>query len=180
MFYLFLADGFEETEALAPLDILRRCEIETITVGVGSKEITGAHGITVRADIKDSELQIKNCKGIILPGGMPGTKNLAASKIVTDAVKQTASAGGLLCAICAAPSVLGELGLLCGRIATCFPGFEDKLPGATIVNEPAVKSENVITARGAGAALEFGFLIAEQIKGTEFVEKLRKNMQCAQ
>ncbi len=180
MFYLFLADGFEEVEALAPLDILRRCDIDILTVGVGSATVKGSHGVAVLCDITVDKISLNDCTGVILPGGLPGTTNLAASREVCDTVSAVAGKGGLVCAICAAPSVIGDMGLLKGERATCYPGYEAQLIGATVASEPVVKSGNFITARGAGVALEFGFMIAEQLKGAEFVEKLRAAMQCVQ
>ena len=131
MFYLFLADGFEETEALAPLDMMRRAKIEVKTVGVTGEFVTGSHGVTVKADLKPEEISFNNIDGVVLPGGMPGTINLGKSETVTKAAVYCAENGKITAAICAAPSVLGNLGILKGKKATCFPGFEKELEGAT-------------------------------------------------
>ncbi len=179
MIYLFLADGFEECEALAPLDILRRAEIDIKTVGIGGEFVTGAHGITVKADLKEAEIKLNDpLEAVILPGGMPGTVNLENSKTVKKAVSFVNKKNGLLCAICAAPKILGNMNLLSGKKATCFPGFEDELIGALITPEPVVKHGNIITAKGAGVAFEFGFEILKHLKGEEYARNLMLQMQC--
>ena len=133
MIYMFLADGFEEVEALCPLDILRRAGLEVTTVGVGGKDmISGAHGIVVQADIPDILYRDSAPDMIILPGGMPGSTNLDESKTVDAALKVAHKKGAYLCAICAAPLVLGKRGYLEGKRAVCYPGFEELLAGATI------------------------------------------------
>lgn len=167
MTYLFLANGFEETEALCPLDLLRRAKIEVTTVGVGGKYITGSHGITVAADITEDELCDSAPECVILPGGMPGTLNLDASSTLHSALDAAKERGALICAICAAPSVLGRRGDLCGKRAVCFPGFEDELRGAILTGERAVRDGNIITAIGMGAAFEFGILIVSALKGED-------------
>ena len=167
MIYLFLANGFEETEALCPLDLLRRAKIDVTTVGVGGKYIEGAHGISVCADITDTEFSDASPDGVILPGGMPGTLNLDASPTVHAALDAASERGALICAICAAPSVLGKRGMLRGKHAVCFPGFESYLDGAIISAERAVQDENIITAVGMGAAFEFGLRIVAAVKGED-------------
>ena len=171
MVYVFLAEGFEETEALAPVDILRRCKIEVSTVGVGGREITGSHGIKVSADITESELSTDDCEAVVLPGGMPGTLNLEKSPIVKACVKYCADNDLPICAICAAPSILGHMGILRGKKATCFPGFESELDGALLQNELAVTDGKIITGKGAGAAIEFGLAIATLLAGSEISNK---------
>ena len=161
MLYLFLADGFEETEAIAPLDVIRRAEIPIKTVAVGENPVTGAHGIAVQADMTLDEICMEEMDGVILPGGMPGTLNLQKNATVTACLKHCAENGKLLAAICAAPMVLGEMGLLGGKEAVCFPGFEENLEGATLKDEGVVTDGNVITAKGAGVALEFGAAIID-------------------
>ena len=168
MIYVFLADGFEEIEALCPLDILRRAGFDVKTVGVGSKdEIVGAHGISVRADIKDTELCDKDPTLIMLPGGMPGTKNLEASEIVRSAINDALANDAFIAAICAAPSILGKMGLLDGKEAICFPGFEQYLTGAKISDKKVVCDGKLITGAGMGVALEFGLCIVEALAGKE-------------
>ena len=178
MVYLFLADGFEECEALCPLDILRRGGIEVKTVGVGKEYITGTHGITVKADILESQIVLdENLEGVILPGGMPGTNNLEQSKTVKQAVTFANEKERLVCAICAAPKILGGMGLLMGKNAICFPGFEKDLSGAKLSNNFVVQDGNIITAKGAGVAFQFGFKILENLTDKNTVADLRKKMQ---
>lgn len=178
MVYLFLADGFEECEALCPLDILRRGGIEVKTVGVGKEYITGTHGITVKADILESQVVLDgNLQGVILPGGMPGTNNLENSKTVKGAVAFANQNEKLVCAICAAPKILGGMGLLMGKNATCFPGFENDLTGAKLSSDCVLQDGNIITAKGVGVAFEFGFKILENLTDKNTVTDLRKKMQ---
>ena len=177
MIYLFLADGFEECEAIAPIDILRRAEIEIKTVGIGSKTVTGSHGIPITCDLTENEISPDNLNGIILPGGMPGTLNLEKSDTVQKYIDICAQNNLLLAAICAAPSILGHKNLLKGKKATCFTGFEKDLYGAEVVNLPAVADGNIVTAFGAGAALDFGFLIIEALKNKEFADNLKTQMR---
>lgn len=179
MVYVFLAEGFEEVEALAPVDILRRADIPVTTVGVGGKVICGSHKIPVTADITLDEFECSpQMKGVILPGGMPGTKNLYAEQRVRDAVSYAAARDLLVCAICAAPMILGRMGVLCGKKATCFPGFEDELLDAYVRTDKVVVDGNIITGKGAGCALDFGFAIAAQLKGEVAAERVASSMQC--
>lgn len=178
MIYLFLAEGFEEIEALTPLDILRRADQNIKTVGVGGKIITGAHGISVTADIMTDEVDFSNIDAVILPGGMPGTLNLKADKTVEKAVLTAYNSGRLVAAICAAPLILGNLGLLKNREAICYPGFENELEGAKISDNNLAISGNIITAAGAGVAAEFGFSILDYLSGnTDKSNKLRHAMK---
>ena len=171
MIYMFLANGFEEIEALLPLDLMRRAGLDVKTVGVGSLDITGSHGITVKADMIDSDLSDNSPECVILPGGMPGTKNLDASPVVHKALDSALENNSLICAICAAPMILGKRGILRGKKATCFPGFEEYLEGATVGGR-AVRDGQVITGVGMGAALEFGIEIVAALKGREEADKL--------
>lgn len=179
MVYVFLADGFEEVEALAPVDILRRAGKDVYTVGVGSKTVRGTHGIPVICDktIEEISLQDKP-EAVLLPGGMPGTNNLEASDAVRGFVRDAYEDGRLVCAICAAPSVLGHMGLLEGRKATCFPGFEHALLGANVTGDRVCRDGNVLTAKGAGVALSFGFAIVQALCGDSLAQELRSGMQC--
>ena len=179
MFYCFLADGFEETEALAPIDILRRAGIDVCTVGVGGDVIRGSHNIRVTADINIDDFEIfEDIQGVILPGGMPGTKNLYAEERVLDAVRFCDKRGLYVCSICAAPSIPGRLGMLDGKKATCFPGFEDDLCGAQTTGTHVAVDGHMITAKGAGCALEFGFAIVEAVAGADAADKIATSMQC--
>ncbi len=179
MVYVFLADGFEEVEALTPVDLLRRAGAEVRTVGVGSKNITGAHGITVACNMSEDEAaeSIKEApealEMTVLPGGMPGTLNLGKSETVSHFLDAAAKRGAYIGAICAAPSVLGAKGLLRGRRAVCYPGFEDKLTGAKIENAGVVRDGNIICARAAGSAVEFALCLISALKGERAAEEVR-------
>ena len=176
MIYVFLADGFEETEALATVDVLRRAKLSVTTVGIGGKQITGSHKITVTADIEENQLVLNDdLQAVVLPGGMPGTLNLEASETVQKAIGFASTSNKYLCAICAAPSVLGHLGLLDNKKATCFPGFETNTDKVTYTGEPA---GNVITGKGAGCAVEFGLKIAQALTSEETASQVRSSMQC--
>lgn len=173
MTYIFLADGFEEIEALTPLDLLRRAGVEVKTVGIGGKKIVGSHGIAVEADLEESEFSDSMPDMIILPGGMPGTKNLQASRTVMEAIRHAVQCNALIAAICAAPMILGQLGMLKGMKAVCYPGFEEYLPESEILNGPAVRDGNVITGTGMGAALDFGLLLVSAMRGDKVADELR-------
>ena len=173
MVYMFLATGFEEVEALAPLDLLRRAGVEIKTVGVGAKTIVGAHSIPVVADMTDAEFSDVAPEMVILPGGMPGTLNLDASEVVHRAIKSAVNANAHLAAICAAPMILGKLGLLSGREAICYPGFEEHLEGAKISSKTVVNDQKITTAKGMGVAVEFGLKLVEILKGKDIAEQLR-------
>ena len=179
MIYLFLAQGFEEVEALTPLDLLRRAGLSVTTVGIGGREITGSHGIPVLADITDKEFDAIGDTApemVILPGGMPGTTNLEASPSVRHAIQTAHACGAYIAAICAAPSILGKMNLLHGVEAICFPGFEDALVGATLSKQPIVKDGRIITAKGMGVALSFGLVLVECFKGRAYANKLKKSV----
>lgn len=174
MVYLFLANGFEEIEALCPLDLLRRAGVEVTAVSVGGAEsVMGAHGICVQADLPDVMLRDTRPEMVILPGGMPGAKNLDESRTVAQALRVADSSGGYLAAICAAPMVLGHQGYLRGRRATCFPGFEGELTGAVFSQERVVRDGRIITAAGMGVATEFGLTLVEALKGADVAASLR-------
>lgn len=178
MVYVFLADGFEEIEALCPVDVLRRGGIEVQTVGVTGKTVMGAHGIPVVADIEKNETTFYNIEAVVLPGGMPGTLNLEKDSVVQKFIDFCDRNRKVLGAICAAPSVLGHKGLLSGKKAVCYPGFEKDLDGATVLNIPCVKDDNIITACGAGAAFDFGFMLLEELtKDREKTEELKRTMR---
>ena len=172
MFYMFLADGFEETEALVTLDMMRRAGIEISTVGIASSVINGAHGIKVTADISEGDVMLSVCDGIILPGGMPGTENLYSSDVVSSAVDYCINNDKLIGAICAAPVILGRRGLLKGHKAVCFPGFEEELESAEICDAACVKSGNIITAKGAGCVFEFSHEIIAAVRDKQIADKV--------
>ena len=176
MVYVFLADGFEECEALAPADILRRGGIDLKTVGVTGKTVTGAHGIPVIADCEPKDLPHDKIECLILPGGMPGTKNLDASPETDTLINRTLSDGGRLAAICAAPSVLGKRGLLRGKKATCYPSFERFLEGADCVTDKVVTDGNVTTSRGAGTAMDFALGLVALLVSPEKSDELKSGV----
>ena len=177
MIYMFLAEGFEEIEALCPLDLMRRAGLSVTTVGIGGEYITGAHAITVRADVTDRDFYAHSAQNetemVFLPGGMPGTLNLGASEVVGDAIRSAYEDGKYIAAICAAPSILGKMGLLLGKNAICYPGFEAQLEGATISDERVVLDGKILTAAGMGAALDMGIEIVRIFCGDEKANALR-------
>ncbi|MDE6500940.1 MAG: DJ-1/PfpI family protein [Ruminococcus sp.] len=179
MIYVFLANGFEETEALAPVDLLRRAGKNVVTVGVGDKVITGSHGIPVIADTTVGEITLDDSlEMIVLPGGMPGTLNLEKSEHVQNAVDYCVSNNKFIGAICAGPSILGHKGLLNGKKAVCYTGFETQLTGA-IIGDCAVETDGIfITARGAGVAVEFGLKLVEKAVSAEESKKQRSAILC--
>ncbi len=164
MILLLLADGFEETEALVPLDLLKRAKCDVETVGITGKTVTGAHGIPVTADLSPRDIKGK-IDLLILPGGMPGTKNLDASPLVDAFLAAAAERGAFIAAICAAPMVLGRRGLLRGKRAVCYPGFEKYLDGAEVLAEHAVRDGKIITGQAMGAALPFALALVSALKG---------------
>lgn len=177
MNYVFLADGFEEVEALATVDVLRRCGIEVQTVSISySEEVTGAHGIIVKADKVLDYSMLQDADFLILPGGLPGATNLRDCEALQEVLKRHAAKGGNLAAICAAPMVLGGLGLLEGKEATCYPGFEKYMIGAKPGSLPVVQDGNVITGKGPAFAFAFGLKIAEAIKGKEVARDVAAGM----
>ena len=179
MVYIFLAEGFEIVEAMAPIDMLRRAKIDIRSVGVGGREIKSSCGVPVIADIAESEVALDDSlEAVILPGGMPGTLNLEKSMTVQKALDFAVKNGKLVCAICAAPSVLGHKGILKGKKAVCFPGFEDALEGAGISESFVCRDGNVITAKGAGVATQFGLKIVEALSGKECADAIRSSIQC--
>lgn len=176
MIYVFLAEGFEETEAITPIDMLRRCGKEVITVGVTGKIVSGSHKIPVTCDITIDEVKTEGIEMIVLPGGMPGTKNLGADKRLAEIITYCNEKNIFIGAICAAPSVLGAMGLLNGKKAVCYPGFENALTGAEVLDVPAVRDGNIITARGAGAALEFSYELIYALIDKNTADKLAENI----
>jgi 4-methyl-5(b-hydroxyethyl)-thiazole monophosphate biosynthesis len=177
MVYLFLADGFEEIEALYTLDLLRRANVDVLTVGVSGKVANGSHKIPVVCDIDCASLPYNSdFDMIILPGGMPGSINLDKAECVEKYIKLALENDKLICAICAAPFILGKRGILKGKRATCFPGFENQLEGATVVDAGVVRDGNIITGRAMGSAHEFALTILEALQGKEAADKMRKTI----
>lgn len=179
MVYVFLADGFEEIEAIAPIDLLRRAGKTVLTVGVTGKTVMGAHNIPVNADITEAELtSMEDCEMIVLPGGMPGTLNEEKSETVQSAIDFCVQNGVPVGAICAAPSILGHKGVLEGRKAVCYPGFEKDLLGADAGTEDVVTDGIFTTARGAGVAVDFGLELIRVLCGEEASCKIRAAIIC--
>ena len=176
---IFMADGCEEIEGLTVVDVVRRAKMEIVMLSItGKKEVTSSHGVTFLADALAEETGYEDLDGIVLPGGMPGTINLGKSETVTKAAVYCAENGKITAAICAAPSVLGNLGILKGKKATCFPGFEKELEGATYTAAPVEIDGNVITGKGAGCAILFGKAIVEKTVSAEAANKVCGDMQC--
>ena len=172
---VFLADGFEEIEAFTPIDIFKRAGIEVETVSINpTKEVNGAHGIVVKADKLYSEADYSTVDLLFLPGGMPGTKNLDAHDGVKARIHEQLKANKPVAAICAAPSILGKMGLLNAKEAICYPGFEDQLLGATLSENKIAKADLIYTAMGAGVALQFALKIVEGLKGQCEADRIAK------
>lgn len=174
---VFFADGCEEIEGLTVVDMLRRANLEVVSVSVsGSKEIHGSHQITFFADTVYEEAAMDTFDGVVLPGGVTGTANLGAHEGVIAASREFAQEGKLVAAICAAPSVLGANGILQGKRATCHPGWEEKLTGAIITEGNVVVDGNIITSRGMGTAIDFSLAIIEKFADAEVVENVKKGI----
>jgi len=173
---LFFADGTEEIEALTAADILRRAGAEVVVAGVGGRNLAGSHGIWITADIAAEEIHPADFDMVILPGGMPGTKNLDASPAVDICLRELSERGCILAAICAAPMILGVRGYLAGKTATCYPGFEEYLRGASLSKDKVCCDGNVITAAGAGAAMEFALTLVAVLFGKEKSEAIRRSV----
>lgn len=178
MFYIFLADGFEITEALTTLDVMRRAKLDVLTVSVDKDVVTSSNNVSVFVDITTDKINFDDIDGVILPGGMPGTTNLEKSDVVIDTVKYCYENKKLVAAICAAPSILGHLGILNGKKATCFPGFDTELEGAQYTGTHTQVDGNVITAKGAGCSVEFGHAIVSSVLSKTEADKVIESMQC--
>jgi 4-methyl-5(b-hydroxyethyl)-thiazole monophosphate biosynthesis len=177
MVFVHLADGFEEIEALTVVDVLRRAGIEVKTVSVtGSVNVRGVHDITVIADLLFQEADYAGCEMIVLPGGMPGTTNLAGHEGLIRQIGSFAQNGKWIAAICAAPSILGKMSLLKGRRATSFPGYENDMVGVEYTEERVVLDGKFITSRGAGTAMEFALKLVALLKDEQTAVALRKKM----
>lgn len=179
MVYVFLANGFEELEALAPIDILRRAGVKVTTVGVDSQTITASHGVVFTADTTvDKTILDDDVEMIVLPGGMPGTLNLENNDYVQAAIDYCVKNDRYVAAICAAPSILGHKGLLKDREAVCFPGFEKDLEGAKISASPVAEDGRFITAKGAGVCIPFALKLVEKLVSADKAEELFASLQC--
>lgn len=175
--YEFIANGSEEIEALTTVDVLRRAGLELITVSIsGSECIDGAHGVTIKCDTTIEEADLSDADMLLLPGGLPGATNLLEHNDVREALMKQAEKGGKIGAICAAPMVLGDLGLLNGKKATCYPGFEKYLTGAEYTHDVYTIDGNIITGEGPAATLPYAYAIAEMFAGKEVADGLREGM----
>ena len=175
--FIHIAEGFEEIEALTIVDVLRRADIPAIMVSVtGSKEVTGAHGIKITTDILFEDADYSEAEILILPGGMPGARNLNAHKGLKNKLKAFHSSKQKIAAICAAPLVLGGLNILMGKNAVCYPGYEKELHGAQIKYDPVMKSDHITTSRGPGTALDFALTLVSELKGKNIADQLARAM----
>jgi 4-methyl-5(b-hydroxyethyl)-thiazole monophosphate biosynthesis len=177
MVYVILADGFEEIEALTPVDVLRRSNVDVKTASISGEQVHGAHGVVVTADVPISAVKEDEIEAIVLPGGLPGATNLDKNKRVRELVTYTVKNNIPTCAICAGPMVIGNLGFLEGKNAICYPGFENYLKGAKISRDPVCTDGNIITAKGPGVAYEFAFAILAKLKGARAVEEIKDGLQ---
>lgn len=176
MVYILLGTGFEEIEALAPCDILRRGGVDVALVGVNGREITGSHGITVRADCTVEELDRNVMDMIVLPGGLGGVHSMQESRAALDAVSWAWDNGKWVAAICAAPTILANLGISDGKRCVCYPGMEGQMGGADMVQASTVRDGRLLTGRGPGAALDFGLMLLETLKGAEIAAQVQAGM----
>lgn len=177
MVYMLLGTGFEETEAIAPLDLLRRAGVEIATVGVTGKTVYGSHHIGIEADILIGEMDLTNLDMIILPGGLGGVASARSSREALDALKFAWDNGKFVAAICAGPTVLADLGITDGKNATCYPGCENGMGNAVMAENAAVVQDGkLITGTSAGCAISFGLKLIEALKGTEEAERIAKQI----
>ena len=172
MVYMLLGTGFEETEAIAPLDLLRRAGVEVATVGLNGKVIYGSHKIGVEADIEISDLDLTTMEGIILPGGLGGVASIRACQSAMDAIRFAWDRNMLTAAICAGPTVLADLGITDGKNATCYPGCETQMGNAKMVEAAAVTDGNLITGTSAGCAVPFGLALIAYLKGQAEADRI--------
>lgn len=173
---VYFATGYEEIEALAVVDVLRRGNVEVSMVGVSGKTVVSARGISINMDTTLDEINHDEIDMMVLPGGVPGIINLEANERLISELKSFREKGKWLAAICAAPSILGSQGLLVGEKATCYPNYESKLIGCEHVDEKVVVSGKIVTGKGAGAALDFAIKILEVLQGKEIADQVRKSM----
>lgn len=174
MVYILLAPGFEEVEALAPVDLLRRAGIETATVSITGEPVPGSHGVTVTADLGLDQVDLDKMEMVVLPGGGPGYKNLGADPRVERLVREAVKRDLWVAAICAAPTLLGGWGLLAGKDAVCYPGMEEGLTGAQArMDRGVVADGKIITGRAAGSAIDFGLALVAALKGRDEADKVK-------
>lgn len=176
MICIFLADGFEEMEAVIPRDILMRGGVDVYTVGVGGEVVTSAYGLKIKTDMTIGDIDTNTLEGIVLPGGMPGTTNLEQNEKVMKIISYCKEKKIMIGAICAAPSILGKIGILDGKLACCYPGFEKYLKDAKISEDKVAIADNIITSKGPGTAFEFGFALLDYIKDGNFSDGIKSDM----
>lgn len=172
MIYMFLGTGFEETEAVAPLDLLRRANVEVKTVGLNGQVITGSHGIPVTADMIIEDLDFETMDGVILPGGLGGVASIRGCRKAMEALAYAKEKGLLTAAICAGPTILADLGITDGKTAVCYPGCEENMGAANVVTVAAVTDGTVITGSSAGCAIPFGLELITYLKGKAEAERI--------
>lgn len=176
--YAFLAEGLEEVECLAVVDVLRRSGIDVTMVSItGAKEVTGSHGIRFMADALFEEVDMDKADMLFLPGGMPGTEHLKECQELETVIQKANKQGRRIAAICAAPSILGAMGILKGKTATCYPGFEDQLSGVSYTSQGVVTDGNITTARGLGYALALGIELIRLLQGPLQAQKIASSIQ---
>ena len=174
---IFIADGCEEVEALTVVDIVRRAKLEIDMISInGTKQVTSSRNVTFMTDTTKEEADFSAYDGIILPGGMPGTTNLAACEKLTEALKKADQEKRGIAAICAAPSVLGDLGFLKGKKAVCYPGFESRLTGAEVLAVPVVTDGHITTSRGMGTAIAFALELTKRLKDEETAKQVGRSI----
>ncbi|MDR1364658.1 MAG: DJ-1/PfpI family protein [Oscillospiraceae bacterium] len=176
MIYIFLAEGFEELEVIAPRDILKRSKFVVKMVGCGQEMVTSTLGLTIKTDIQIENSITRNLEAIVLPGGMPGTEKLNKCEKVHEIIKFCMKENILIGAICAAPTILGKMGLLKNKYATCFPGCENDLQGAILSQDSVCQDGNIITSKGPGTAMEFGFSLVNYLKSELSMQFIKKSM----
>ncbi len=176
MVYMLLGTGFEETEAVAPLDLLRRAGVNVATVGINGKTVYGSHGIGIEADLELGQMDLTNLEMIILPGGLGGVASIKASGAALDAVRFAWENGRYVAAICAGPTVLAQLGITDGKKATCFPGCAEQMGNAVLLTQAAVTDGTVITGTSAGCAIPFGLALIAALKGQEAADAIEKQI----
>ena len=177
MVYMLLGTGFEETEAIAPLDLLRRADVDVLTVGISGKIVKGSHGIGIEADILPEQMDLTDLEMIILPGGLGGVASIRASQSAMDALKFAYDNGKYVAAICAGPTVLADLGITDGKNATCFPGCEAQMGNATMIeNAAAVRDGKIITGTSAGCAIPFGLKLIEALRDEDAAQRIAKQI----
>ena len=173
---VLLADGFEEIEAVVVIDVLRRAEIDVVTVGTRGTQVTGSHGVPIEADSTLETCADTTWDAVVLPGGLPGATNLRDDEQVRELLRRQHESGRTVAAICAAPIALGRAGVLEGRRATCYPGFEDQMIGASRSTDRVVADENIVTSRGPGTAFDFALMLVARLVDEETAEALRDGM----